>query len=143
MFSRRDQRFHKFLCQLVVDFFWEQSQTACDAKDMRVHWEKRFLTGEEQNAGGGFRPNAFERSQKAASFINGQSFEKGQVEISASLQDFVQDVFDDDRFYVGQAAGLNRRSDTFRACLPDRLPIRKSFFQARKRPMAVNVGGGL
>lgn len=55
----------------------------------------------------------------------------------------MEDVFDDDRFDVGQPAALDGSGNRGWACAPGLLPRGKAFFQAGKRALAVHVGSGL
>ncbi len=66
-----------------------------------------------------------------------------QVQGPAASFDFVQNVFDDHRFNVGEAAGFDGFGNCGWTRPPHLLPLRKPFFQAGKGTMAVNVGSRL
>lgn len=70
VFFRWDQFFDHLVSRFVTDFFRQQSHAAQDSENMSVHRKNRAFATEQQNAGGSFRPNAFQRKQEMARFVN-------------------------------------------------------------------------
>lgn len=143
MFTRRNERREELMRLFIATLERQEFQAAGDAKDVGVYGKDRLLTGKEQDTTGGLGADAFEGSQKGDGFKRGEVPQEGQIQSSTAGFDFLQNVFDDHRFDVGKAAGLDGFGNRGRTRPSHLLPFRKAFFQAGIGTMAVHVGRGL
>ena len=110
---------------------------------MSIHGEDIPLAREQEHAGCSLRTDSFEGGEEVFCFLERRGLEERQIEFASPLFDFIQDIFDYDRFHIREPAGFDRGRDRRSARASDLFPGWESALQTLECTIAVDVGSGL
>ena len=141
--TRRDDGVHDLMGAAVGAFLGDEADASEDAEDVRVEREDFRVAGEEERAGDGFGADAAKLREIVCCRFGRECVQKTEIECAARLFDLTKETFDDRRFLVGEAAGLDRRGDGRFACAERGVPIGKATLEGGEGAPAVGVARGL
>jgi len=120
-------------------FFGYQSQTARYPKDVSIYRKGGAVACEQQRAGYGLRPHAFEAGEEAGGVFQRGRVKKRKVQRAEPRVNLAEQVLYPDRFLAREPPGPYGRLDRSDSGAPRLLPGRKAALEAFKSAAAVHV----